>query len=309
LIGEFARSTLEVPVPPADVCVMAGDLSENIDASMRWLGRNIRSAMPVIFVLGNHDFLGSSLTEAPAAAQKFAHANGIVLLNNAVITLGRTRFIGSTLWTDFEINADLNLKTERDVLAAWLTGKLPTSRALKLTGKSLRALKKQSSDLWAPMKFVEPTLSETEYLQNARARAFAKLKRSMPEYNEVYVDAVRSERLPRLMRPADAYKLHVVSRKYIESELVRHFEGQTVVVSHHAPHPRSISDQFKSHPLNPAFVSDLSRMIDRYAPDMWIHGHTHSSFDYFVGPTRIICNPHGGPHPNPQFEWQKVIAI
>jgi len=26
---------------------------------------------------------------------------------------------------------------------------------------------------------------------------------------------------------------------------------------------------------------------------LWIHGHTHESFDYMVGDTRIVCNPRG----------------
>jgi hypothetical protein len=29
--------------------------------------------------------------------------------------------------------------------------------------------------------------------------------------------------------------------------------------------------------------------------DLWVHGHTHSSFDYKLGKTRIICNPRGYP--------------
>ena len=26
---------------------------------------------------------------------------------------------------------------------------------------------------------------------------------------------------------------------------------------------------------------------------IWIHGHTHESFDYHIGKTRIVCNPRG----------------
>ena len=82
----------------------------------------------------------------------------------------------------------------------------------------------------------------------ARSRAFASLRWSMPEYNEVYVDAVNLGHIPRLMRPRDAYKLHLLSRRYLELKLARSIDGRTVVVTHHAPHPNSISDQFRSHP-------------------------------------------------------------
>lgn len=29
------------------------------------------------------------------------------------------------------------------------------------------------------------------------------------------------------------------------------------------------------------------------APDLWLHGHVHDSFDYNVGRTRVIANPAG----------------
>ena len=48
---------------------------------------------------------------------------------------------------------------------------------------------------------------------------------------------------------------------------------------------------------------------------LWIHGHTHTSFDYRVGGCRVICNPRGymargrtGPE-NPHFDPQRVVQI
>jgi len=308
LTGDITQSISGSPIPLADICVIAGDLSDNVEASMKWLGRNIRPSMPVIYVLGNHDFLGLSLTEAPEIALRFALANGILLLDNSTVIIDDVRFIGTTLWTDFEIDADCKMTTEREILMAWGKGTLPSSRAMKLSGKTLDDLTKGLSALGLPVAPVRPVLSEKEHLRIARTRAFVRLNRCMPEYTQVHVHAA-SKQLPRLMGPADAYELHLSSRRYVELELARSFDGRTVVVSHHVPHPKSISPQFESHPLNPAFVSDLSQIIENRKPNIWIHGHTHCSCDYFVGQTRIICNPHGGAHPNPQFEWQKVVAI
>jgi hypothetical protein len=52
------------------------------------------------------------------------------------------------------------------------------------------------------------------------------------------------------------------------------------------------------------------------APALWIHGHTHDSFDYLVGPTRIVCNPKGnGPMrpgrrlENMEFDVRMVIDV
>lgn len=116
-----------------------------------------------------------------------------------------------------------------------------------------------------------------------------------------------------LFRARDALLEHQHSAKYIETILDQPFDGKTVVVTHHCPHPNSIHEMFR-HPrfkaLNPAFASDLSYILDKNnAPDLWIHGHTHHSFDYTVGKTRVICNPKGYKNENPQFNPQLVIEI
>ena len=33
--------------------------------------------------------------------------------------------------------------------------------------------------------------------------------------------------------------------------------------------------------------------ILEHQPHLWIHGHTHESFDYELGNTRMVCNPRG----------------
>jgi predicted phosphodiesterase len=40
-------------------------------------------------------------------------------------------------------------------------------------------------------------------------------------------------------------------------------------------------------------MTDLSNKIIDHGPDLWVHGHTHKSFDYMLGKTRVIVNPFG----------------
>jgi len=48
------------------------------------------------------------------------------------------------------------------------------------------------------------------------------------------------------------------------------------------------------HLVNGAYSSDLSEFIlDRPQIKVWTHGHTHDTFDYMVGTTRVLCNPRG----------------
>lgn len=71
-----------------------------------------------------------------------------------------------------------------------------------------------------------------------------------------------------------------------------------IIVSHHGPSWQSISPQFKGNELNCAFVNDMDYEIAalKKPPKFWIHGHVHSSFDYYIDQTRVICNPRGYPH-------------
>ena len=65
------------------------------------------------------------------------------------------------------------------------------------------------------------------------------------------------------------------------------------MVTHHAPSIRSIADRYKSDPVSAAFASNMDDFILEHQPRLWIHGHTHESFDYEIGKTRVVCNPRG----------------
>jgi predicted phosphodiesterase len=91
--------------------------------------------------------------------------------------------------------------------------------------------------------------------------------------------------------PEASVDLHVAARAWLEARLAVPFDGKTVVVTHHAPHPGSVHARFANHPANGGFVSNLEPLMGRAAA--WVHGHTHNSFDYRVLGTRVICNPRG----------------
>lgn len=110
-------------------------------------------------------------------------------------------------------------------------------------------------------------------------------------------------------RPQEAWRLHQQSRAYIEKTLAVPFDGATVVVTHHAPHPGSLHPRFGNELLSAAYVSDLTQVIEAGKPDLWVHGHVHSSFDYRIYGTRIICNPHGYGHENPDFNAALAVEV
>lgn len=95
-------------VPDADVCVVAGDVGEGLANSIRWLHHHIaRDHMPVVFVAGNHEFYGHAVDESFEEARALQVAcPDVTFLENDSVVIGGTRFVGATLWTDYEVLAE-----------------------------------------------------------------------------------------------------------------------------------------------------------------------------------------------------------
>jgi predicted phosphodiesterase len=114
--------------------------------------------------------------------------------------------------------------------------------------------------------------------------------------------------------PADSLALHRHARAWLEGELAKPFAGQTIVVTHHAPHRLSLAERYAEDRVSAGFVNHLPELV-RAPVALWIHGHTHTSFDYVVDGTRVVCNPRGyfdrrtGQWENPLFAWDKVVEI
>ena len=89
--------------------------------------------------------------------------------------------------------------------------------------------------------------------------------------------------------------LHEKSKAFIRDELAKDIDGKFVVVTHHSPSKLSTKPQYENdYHMNGAYSSDLSDLIlDNPQIKIWTHGHTHHTFDYKIGDTRIICNPRG----------------
>jgi Icc-related predicted phosphoesterase len=83
---------------------------------------------------------------------------------------------------------------------------------------------------------------------------------------------------------------------FFKAMVVSEAKWSDVVVSHHTPSVKSIAKQFEGSPINPFFcVPEMESLITTLQPRMWIHGHTHDAFDYYIDDTRVVCNPGGYP--------------
>lgn len=115
------------------------------------------------------------------------------------------------------------------------------------------------------------------------------------------------------LTPALAQQLFDRSVAWLEDRFAQPHDGPTVVVTHFAPARGSIHPRFAGSVINPCFVSDLEAQILRWQPQLWLHGHTHDSFDYRVGRTRVVSNPRGyapgGVVENAAFDPSLVIDV
>jgi predicted phosphodiesterase len=231
------------PQVEADVTILAGDILRPASAAMEWaasLGRT------VLYVPGNHEFYGGSIPVVRQELARSAHEHGIQLLDQDMRVIDGVRFVGATLWTDFN-----------------LFGVAGKEVAMTLSAKFMR---------------------DFTVIRNANGGVFT---------------------------PTDACALFAEQYAWLASVLDEPFAGPTVVITHHAPTPRSVHPRFAESPVSAAFVSDCTALMGRAA--LWIHGHTHDSFDYVVDGTRVICNPRGycpkGVKENPDFDPEFCLDI
>ena len=141
-----------------------------------------------------------------------------------------------------------------------------------------------------------------------RAQAMAAAEASLFDYRQIRAGQ-------RALRAEDTRLRHLDDRAWLERCLREPALGRwrtTVVVTHMTPSWRSTADRFKDSLTSAGFSSHVDDLVEQ--ADLWIHGHTHDSFDYKLGQCRVVCNPRGYPHrsrasENPRFDEQLVVTI
>jgi predicted phosphodiesterase len=98
---EFAPFTPEPPAAAAaDVVVLTGDIHVGVKG-IRWAAETF-PGKPVIYVAGNHEFYGGHWDTTLAEMRAEAKALDVHFLEDDVIEIDGVRFLGCSLWTDFD---------------------------------------------------------------------------------------------------------------------------------------------------------------------------------------------------------------
>jgi predicted phosphodiesterase len=240
-------SGLDRPRNDADLVVLAGDISRPREAVAWAQGFD----KPVLYVLGNHEFYGGSIDGVSEEFRSLCAGTPIQVLDSRGVVIDGVRFLGTTLWTDFELFGD----------------------------------------------------------DEKRMAAMAEAQRTMRDFSRIRPRQADQT----LFTPQDSIELFRRHSTWLDEVLATPYEGPTVVITHHAPSPRSIHPRFADSLLNACFVSDAEQLLGASRVRLWIHGHTHDSFDYLLGGTRVVCNPRGyakdGVNENQMFDPDLTIEV
>ncbi len=125
----------------ADLVVLAGDVGQGT-AGLYW-AREAFENKPIVMVLGNHEFFGGQdFDEFVDVARRKAHELDIELLECAETSIGGIRFLGATLWTDFElfspdpVELGLLKQDARKSIKDYSSGEIRTGALLKPQGEA-----------------------------------------------------------------------------------------------------------------------------------------------------------------------------
>lgn len=217
--------------PGWDYLVIAGDLSTENGLVDQFFSYKAPTDIPIIYIPGNHEFEGKRVDKALNDMRELLQPfENVHFLYNESVIIDDIKFIGSTLWTNFELDGMEKVKENMD---------------------------------WAKQNVVDFTYIFTQ------------------KENGKYAS----------ITPQEMAKMCDDAIRFLDFEL-RHnpFDGEKVVVTHFAPHKNSIDPLYKRGNSS-YWVNNLEHLMgfSRY----WLHGHIHSSANYNIEGTDVICNPRG----------------
>jgi len=135
--------------------------------------------------------------------------------------------------------------------------------------------------LWTDLNKGDPITAMTLQSSMNDYRTITKHYKAKGVYHKLTPEVTRDE--------------HIKTKQFIEEAITAAGDKPVVVITHHSPSKQSIKPRYQDdYHMNGGYSSDMEQfIIDHPQIKVWTHGHTHDTFDYTVGETRILCNPRG----------------
>ena len=216
-----------------DVLILAGDIHHAAHAP-RWIDENFGGlGKPIIYIAGNHEFYhgdwDNSLAYLKTECAKYHNIH--FLEDDCWLHAQGVRFIGASLWTDFNLLG--NQKQDRAIASDRMN--------------DYRKISHESN----PFK----TLSVLNVIER-HGKSIQTITRTLADKPKGVID---------------------------------------IVITHHAPHEKSIHEDYVDRSLMPCYATNQEDLMLEYAPEYWLHGHIHIPAKYKVGKTQVLSNPSGYP--------------
>jgi Icc-related predicted phosphoesterase len=291
---EFGNITLD-NTEGADVLVLAGDICvanhflDGRPTYMKQLAREYREFFDhvcqefpqVIYIMGNHEHYSGDVARTYTILKEHLDYGNLHILEKETWTYQEHTFVCGTLWTDMNREDPLTLMHTKGAMNDF-RGVLNSNRYV-----SRQVPIYDRNPLWT-----DDGKNGGQYKTDDKG---AMIRTGYKHKEE-----------PAHWSPEDSVADHKKMLDYIR--IVTQDPGSYVVVGHHAPSSQSVAEWYKGDTLmNGAFRSELDEFImDRPQIRYWLHGHMHNNSNYWIGETRVVCNPRGYDGHEEIADWFKL---
>ena len=249
--------------------LIPGDVSGNVKLSANWIQQNIHNGM---FIVGNHDPSYNNLgwtikKQKQFLADKFPIDGNVTFLDEQVGVMSKpipnTNIIvvGSTLYTNYKY------------MSEWSQRSLDDGNKRRRENGSTNILTSEEMNM-------------------------SMAARGLNDFRWGHVEDEFDDRglKQRLVRPDDYKKWFEITFKKIQEIVESNPDKDIIVMTHHCPTPKCISERYVKDNLNASYVSDLEDFIFKHPNiKVWCCGHVHSQTIMKIGENGqwLICNPRG----------------
>lgn len=113
------------------------------------------------------------------------------------------------------------------------------------------------------------------------------------------------------LKAADFNAEHERCLSFVKKAVKESTAKTKIVVTHHVPSFKLVTNWFASHSYIGAFAVDLDDFIRESGVDYWIYGHSHWNIEERIGRTLCTCNQFGYVHHKEhlKFDRMKIIEV
>ena len=144
-------------IPEADVIILAGDIGLGTDG-IKWAKTLDK---PVIFVAGNHEFYSHKFPDLYNDLMAEAESSKVHVLQDKELILNGVRFLGCTLWTDFDLFGNVPIAKLLAQRSLNDFNKIRTGASYQKINPDLISTSCRESKNWLQAKFSEPFNGKT----------------------------------------------------------------------------------------------------------------------------------------------------